>query len=502
MKNRIKDIACIFLFLFSLITLTGCNEELTINTVAQGAPEITDFEPKTGRVGSEVTITGSQFRDVLSVNIGSVKAEIKYKISQTRMVVVVPGGTTGGKISVNSKNEESVSKDEFNVLFPAPSLTKVPESGKVEEEIEILGTNLDVITKVFFKDIEAAISYQNEKELVVKVPFVLAERVDILFKYYNEAGEQTIQTSGDAFRIVKPSPVLSNSMPANVNEGQEISLTGENLNLIEKVLFGNTPATISKKEAGLLVFRVPTLENTATVRVVAPYYEGTSELVLSEACEVFIPKVLFYPNLMIGAHRVADIGNLFNATTGDVLSACALKEPVYHKVIDFATVINSGYDLTINGPQKTINGIRNYWCDGKTFIKGNTVETLTAEGYGDFISTVTRFLVLSPDNATQADIINKVKSGAITDISPDATPALFNGAIELTQESARSRKNTEDPELTTAGIFKEGSVLVFRNERKNKVGILLIKKITVDYTAAKTYIDSNSSVEFDAYYER
>lgn len=502
MKNKTINILQMLLISFSLTLLMSCDEKLTINSEEQGVPAILDFQPETGKAGMELTIFGEQLRDVQSVKIGEIEAPVKYKISQNKMIVIIPAGAKKGYITVKSNLGESVSTEELSIFYPVPEISKVPVSGKVEAEIEIDGVNMDVVAKVFFKDTEAVIKFQNEKELIVKVPFVTEEKVDIKLVYFNENGEQSVSTTGNVFEVIKPQPEIADMMPVKVNEGETIELKGKNLHLIEKILFGSTPATILRKETDIISFRVPTLESTSVVKVVAKYYEETAEVVLQENCEVFIPKVLYYPAIKLGSHRVADIGNMFNATSGDVLSVCALKEPAYQNLIDFAGVINSGYDFTINGPQKTITSIRNYWCDGKTFITGNTEAKLIDEGYGDFISTVTRFLVLSETNPVQAAIIEKVQNGSITEISPEATPTLFDGSIVTSQESVRSRKSTEKEDITSTSIFKSGSVVFFKNEKKNKYGLMLIKKVNVDYDASKTYIDSNSSVEFDVYFQR
>ncbi len=497
MKNKIQSIA----FLLVLTFFTSCDEKLTIDTLVQGAPEIDSFEPESGKSGTEITITGSYLRDILSATIGGTEAPIKYKISQEKMVVVVPTGAKSGKIVLKTKAENVESGSNFTVVFPTPALQKVPASGKVDEEIEIQGSNLDAVTKVFFKETEATITFQSDKELVVKVPFVADDRVDVYLQYLNEQGTQRIGTTGSAFEIVKDRPGIGTAMPAKVTEGEVITLNGENLNLVESVLFGATPAVITRKEASVISFRIPTLPQTATVAVTASYYAGTASLTLSDACEVFIPKVFFYPNLMLGAHR-SDIGNIINATTGVVNTACILKDKAAQITQDFASVFNSNYDFALNGPHNTTGGLRNYWCDGKTFITGTTADALIAEGYGDFLATKTLFLVLQDSDPVQAGIINKVKSGALTEISPEATPVLFNGSIVINGNSVRSRRTNEAEDLTSAVIYKAGSVVVFFNERKNKSGILLIREVNVNYTQAKAYNDSNASIVFDLYYQR
>jgi len=477
---------------------------LKIDKIIQGKPEITGFEPASGKAGVEVTIFGENLRDVKTATIGGVEAPIRYIISQQSLVIVVPVGAKSGMITLKTGEDVAQSGQTFTVEYPVPAFTTIPASGKVDEEIEIQGTNLDVVSKVLFNDVEGAISYRSEKELVVKVPFVAENPVDVKLSYANNEGEQSIGTTGDAFEIIKPRPAINGSFPANLTEGEIVTLTGENLNLIEKIQFGTVEAIITRQDGTTLIFRVPTLPETATVEVTAPYYEGTATLDLSSACEIFIPKVFYYPNQMLGAHRNMNFGNMFNATIGSAMTTCALKIPELQATIDFAAVNNSTH-FAINGPHNTVGGLRNYWCDGKTFIKGTTLDALIAEGYGDFMTTKTLFLVLLGSDPSQAEIINQVVSGQITELSPEATPTLFNGTIVAINNNARTRNNgsaTEGVDYEDAFVFKVGSVVLFKNEKKNRVGLLYIREVNVDYSVNKTENDSNASVVFDIYYQR
>lgn len=503
MKNRIYSLLSLLLVVSGFVLSTSCSESLKIDTTVQGDPVITGFEPTSGKAGTEVTVTGENFRDVLSASIGGVDAPLRYIISQQTAVIVVPGGAKNGKIAFKTKEKEAQSEANFTMVYPQPSLTTTPTSGKVDEEVEFRGSNLDVVQKIYFKDVEATvISYKSEKELVVKVPFVSDDRVDIRLTYFNEQGEQSMGTTGNAFEILKTRPTISGTLPNKLTEGETVTLNGENLNLIEKITFGEVEATISRKEATILSFRVPTLPETSTVKVTAYYYEETATLTLSEACEVFIPKVFFYPNLMQGSHRNAEFGNMLNATAGQVLPACVLKDQPAQSLIDFASVVNSNYDFALNGPHNTVNGIRNYWCEGKSFITSNTLDGLIAEGYGDFMTTKTLFLVLLRSNEVQAEIINKVVNGQLDELSPETTPTLFNGTIVADKNSVRSRRSTEAEDTEADNIYKVGSVILFKNEKKNKIGLLYIKEVNVAYGQPKTHIDANSSIVFDVYYQR
>lgn len=504
MKTKIYNLLSLILIVSGMYLFTSCDESLKIDKVVQGNPSILSFEPTSGKAGVEITISGENLRGVKTATLGGVEARIRYVISQQSVVIVVPQGAKSGAIILKTGDDKippAQSEQSFTVVYPVPTYTNIPSSGKVDGEIEIQGSNLDMVSKVLFKDVEGVITYQSEKELVVKVPFVADDNVDVSLFYTNEAGEQSTGTTGKAFEIIKPRPGIDGTFPANLIEGESVTLTGVNLKLIEKILFGDVEASISRSDDNALTIRVPTLPATATVAVVASYYQGTATLNLSDACQVFIPKVLYYPNQMFGAHRNANFGNMFNASTGVVSTTCILKEAAAQATIDFAGVINSGIHFAINGPHNTTGGLRNYWCDGKALAKSNTMDGLISEGFGDFMTTKTLFRVLTTSDAQEAEIINKVTTGQILELSPDATPTLFNGTIVAANNSCRTRNVTENSTDVTL-LFEVGSVILFKNEKKNKVGLLYIRQINIDQSQNKAYNDANASVVFDVYYQR
>ena len=146
MKNKLYNL----LVLFVLVTLTSCNEKLNIETEPQGAPEISEFAPASGKAGTEVTVKGSNLRDIVSATVGGVEAQILYKLSQQEIVIVVPReGTKSGKIVLSTSRKDDSSQgaraestQSFTVTYPTPSVTSFPKSGRVGNNVELLGLSL------------------------------------------------------------------------------------------------------------------------------------------------------------------------------------------------------------------------------------------------------------------------------------------------------------------------------------------------------------------------
>jgi hypothetical protein len=79
------------------------------------APLITLFLPASGKVGSKVTLFGSNFVRVGWVKFGGVKAKFTV-ISPSRLAVTVPRLAHTGKLSVHAAGGTSVTKKSFKVV--------------------------------------------------------------------------------------------------------------------------------------------------------------------------------------------------------------------------------------------------------------------------------------------------------------------------------------------------------------------------------------------------
>lgn len=505
MKNNILKS---FYGLLVLLGMAGCNEKLYVDAPKQGKPVLTSFSPSSGRIGTQIEINGEQLRDINKAEIEGAEIAIKYKLSQQTLILELTPNAKTGRLCLIGPSDTVYSDANFIVEYAEPSVNRYAISGMVGSELEIIGSDLDVINKVYFDQAEAQIIFRQDNELVVQIPFVLSDIVTISLQYMNEENEMNLPLE-EAFTIIKPSPILTAPMTSNVKEGQIIMLEGENLHLLENVFFGDIEASLLSKENNLIAFRVPTLTQSGVVEVTASYYEGTKSLILHNQCEVFIPKVFHYKDMEIGAHRNADIGNIVNASASNIYFPCYLQtaatnkdQEAFHQ-IDFTGYANSMNSFFFYGPVTTVGTLRLYYCNGKAITAATTAEALSQEGYSAFLDIETKFMVLSETEPSQNEIVSAVRNESITELSPDVFPNLFNGAITPTLGSVRSRSRTEAENIQTAGIFGQGSVILFKNPIKNKIGLIWIKKINVDYNQTNSSVlASTSSVQVDILYER
>lgn len=222
-------------------------------------PTITDFEPKSGTIGTTITLTGSYFYNgyyPMSVYFNDVETYVNY-FDYNRIQVSVPQGITTEKLKIKvvASGVTYEMDGEFTILPPTITAFS-PRSGTAGSLITIAGTNLENFgsNTVSIGGTFASIHSATSTSLVVAVPMGL------------EAGSHKINintgvhstTSIDDFTLA--SPVITGFTPASGYPGSEVVISGNNLvseTYGQSVFFGTHEANITSANANSLTVIVP-----------------------------------------------------------------------------------------------------------------------------------------------------------------------------------------------------------------------------------------------------
>ncbi len=160
----------------SMVVTTAGGSAQSNFTVTIPEPIITDFTPKTGPVGTMVTVTGANFTAGGGLLFKNAAGEYLYSegyelVSSTQIRGKVPQGAVTGVISVEDDNGAITQSDQnFTVTIPAPVITSVsPNTGPVGTVVAVAGTDLKNIISVSFNGIPASF-YGTEEGLTTVVP--------------------------------------------------------------------------------------------------------------------------------------------------------------------------------------------------------------------------------------------------------------------------------------------------------------------------------------------
>lgn len=201
-------------------------------------PEITDVTPNPAKTGGEVVITGVDLDLVSDVIFeGNSEGTIKDGRTPTSFTVEIPENAKTGVIEFRTMANKAVTSEPVNMVKPA--ITTMTDDVKLEEQITITGTNLDIVREVRLAGgtlgiIESA----TETELVVTVPLgTVTGAITLVANNDDEVpsiAELTILAEVPEF----------DSYPAWTQPGAKLVLTGTKLNLTNEVIFpGDVKAT-------------------------------------------------------------------------------------------------------------------------------------------------------------------------------------------------------------------------------------------------------------------
>jgi len=471
-----KSINIIFktLALILGLTLVSCNEDLVQDMEVKGEPSITDFSPKSGKVGTEITITGDFLQKIDTVWFGGELGEVKYRINPREIVVKVKPGNKTGKILISGSNGKIETSENFTMEYTVPAMTNYPVSAKTNAEIYIEGNNLDAVVNIYFGSVKGEIITQSEKDMIVRVPFFEDDKVDIILDYNSESGVKQVSTSGKPFELERPTPVITDS-PSQGELSTRIVLTGTELTLIDEIWFGTKQGTIQQKSDETLTVLIPNDFNVTTeVELTAKYY-GTKTLTIKSNFKV--KAVYYWQNVTIYAQSEETPNNFFNAATGDIYGPCDYAN-VQNDIYFFITWSNSNATFQLNNPNNSASQTKNFKCSGVALAE-------------EKMPNIVKFRILKTTDA-EGEFYQKVKNRELEEINQ-----------QIITDAGIGNAGTSAPRYQlTSNIFNIGDVLMFQKFASDGSTVLEVGFIEIVSATDITSVTTKSSLTFNCYFQK
>ncbi|HEX6428685.1 MAG TPA: IPT/TIG domain-containing protein [Niastella sp.] len=198
-------------------------------------PTITSFTPTSGRTGFTVTITGTNFRNVLEVTLGGVRAVVQYTNPGATVMQVSVGAGASGDVVVRT-SDGTATKAGFTYYAPPTITSFTPTSGHPGDIITIIGTNFSNLQRVTFGGFVAPYS-------TIVSPTTIEATVGI-----GATGDVQVRTDGgtatiSGFTWLPPAPTITSFTPTSGASGDVITITGSNFTGVTGVSFGGIAAT-------------------------------------------------------------------------------------------------------------------------------------------------------------------------------------------------------------------------------------------------------------------
>ena len=232
-------------------------------------PVITTFLPNPVKAGTNLTITGTDLDLVKTVALGG-NQNVTQFVSQsaTQLILSVPAVTKEDTIRLIPASGVKV-KSSSKLTMVLPIVTTTPSTAKNGEKITLKGTDLDLVTGTTFAGGEAGtISNQTAVSMDITVPLKATDGTIVLA---TNSGK-TVTTT--AVTLIKP--VITKIDPLALIAGENITITGTDLDLVKKVIFGG----------GLSVEVTPASSTSLLVAVPSAAISGKITLVTTNGTQV------------------------------------------------------------------------------------------------------------------------------------------------------------------------------------------------------------------------
>ena len=455
------------LLLAAAVFMAVSCDRVYVDEVVPHEPVITAFAPASAPVGAEVTVTGEHLNEVTAAYIGDTKVDIAARISNTRLVIKVVPGITSGVIKLVNATGSGTSAETFRCSFAVPEIAAslLQSEADMGESIMMMGTHLLSAQKVFFtsdgytESHEAEIISHSDDEIVVKVPYVEDAASRITMAYFDGTEEVTTPLeSAPAITVIRRIPRFDPfEFDAKTAVGRSITLTGEYLNNIDRVMVGDWEAPVYKS-SDKLTFTIPAgdfQDGDTEVTLTAWYFEDRESVTLAESFIVFVPFVRFWqdvemwcdgrvPENSFAAFFCPENGRLYsNESWKSSLDPVAFRlfgsqwndkanqpkegmisDEEYDSVLPyffFSSV--SGNVLQINGPANTNGQLKNFYINSTNPPGTNSAQNRVPGADEKIPGTpIICFRYLNPGNATENELIQKVLNDEIEKIDETTFP--------------------------------------------------------------------------------
>ena len=136
-------------------------------------PTVTNLNPTTGAIGSNVTITGTNFTGTNSVTFTNNVAAVFTVDNPSQITATVPAGAVTGPITISKPSCTPVQTATFTVSAPAcPAVTSImPTTGAVGSNVTLTGTDFTgTATVTFTNNVTAVFTVDNANQITATVP--------------------------------------------------------------------------------------------------------------------------------------------------------------------------------------------------------------------------------------------------------------------------------------------------------------------------------------------
>lgn len=502
---------------------------------------VSGYEPATGTIGTQVTVSGRNLEQVTSLTFGTVSVSAESFVSQegAKIVVavpVVPYSSANETLAIKAawgegKEIDVTGENLFTLRTPAFETLQQSAPAILSDEITVTGTNLDLVEEIFWGSIELPVSEKTETLIKVLIPTSIEQtspvvKSDILSATFGTPSQKVSISESfsiDTTPMGPAAPEISSVKPSNENYtkfylAQEVTIKGVNMASVEKVMLGEIEVTLAGAATDTEArFLIPTnISGTAAVELdLTVIWNGGNRL---DAGKVTVHPFYLTKGLKIrpgSSTKTYPEENSQEAflmlDEGKVISASEWKiRPVDAPVVSGAPIVTEKNKLAEETPKETYYGVSPYLLlsagsDNKLAFQNpanSSSQLKTHRIDGTSLPSLYGSPVIFMSIITNATLKASVKEETMTNIWEGA-PKAGSGAPAF---------GTEE----TSSVWVKGSVMCIEYltytraktgvkpddlSQVHKIGYMYIKDVTCGNSSTGKAEESREGyVEFDLYW--
>jgi hypothetical protein len=199
-------------------------------------PILQGVSSTTIKAGSALTITGLDFDLVESVVFTKDNKAPKFTVNENKSIITVqvPADAQDGPVTLVAYSGVEVASSTLTMKMPVVTIAN--KKLKNGTTVTVTGTDLDLVTAIWFDDVQAEFVCADNI-ITITVP----ETAKSDFVNFVTASTKEISATGISY--VKPT--IADINPLNLTAGDNITITGTELDLVSLVLFATVDGTAS-----------------------------------------------------------------------------------------------------------------------------------------------------------------------------------------------------------------------------------------------------------------
>lgn len=385
-------------------------------------PTVATASPETVRPGDKVTITGTLFTSVDEVSFpgcSAIVADDFEELTDTKIVVTVPFTVQDGAVSLTTAAGDKIeTTNAITVAMPSELAVAAEDVFKAGHNVTITGTNLDLVTGVAFG--EASVEFSNDgSKIVTAIP---ASAVDGPLTLTTASGK-TIDT--EAITLVKP--VISAVSPASIVAGNDITVTGTDLDLVTSVALAGTSLEFDAVSDTEITVHTTATVTSGTIVVKAANGDSAESTAIEVTYDALIIVSSLTSPASVGEPVVME-GSNFNLIETIYFGETKVTGYVERTDTRFEFLIPADLETGTYNPKFVLFNGDEEFCSYSVEVKGAITTVVVWEGETDLGDSWGTTVNLSWDNR---GVLKDIPNGAILHIdyeikqtNPDKGPQL------------------------------------------------------------------------------